>query len=290
MGFAGSTPQTKGFIGQRLDGESGLMYLHARYYDPQLGRFIQADPSDPTEAGVGVNRYAYALNNPVAYLDQKGLAGIGDNGGPPLIDPMIGEDREFDDEADTGDVVTQQEHELDQRFDRLMAQERRALFAAAGEALMHNAQLARARVPFERTELEAQTGETAVKSRLETVQNLAKEAIEKARSNCRGCVRGNDAHKKFADAIRALKDPHLRAEVSYMRDAQGRLREVRYGTKDADRLDAVEYTDSGAINRVYDLKTGNGTLRSSRVDKISKTLGISKDKIISLDEKDLMKQ
>jgi RHS repeat-associated protein len=74
LGFAGTTPQTKGFINQRLDDESGLMYLHARYYDPQLGRFIQADPSDPTAMGVGVNRYAYAGDNPVGYLDQTGLA------------------------------------------------------------------------------------------------------------------------------------------------------------------------------------------------------------------------
>src|SRR5262249_9485893 len=73
LGFAGTTPQTKGFIGQRLDDKSGLMYLHARYYDPQLGRFIQADPSDPLGLGVGVNRYAYAGDNPVAYLDPTGL-------------------------------------------------------------------------------------------------------------------------------------------------------------------------------------------------------------------------
>ena len=45
-------PQTKGYIGQRLDDKRGLMYLHARYYDPVLGRFIQADPSDPTSMGV----------------------------------------------------------------------------------------------------------------------------------------------------------------------------------------------------------------------------------------------
>ena len=76
QGFAGTTPQTKGYINQRLDGESGLMYLHARYYDPQLGRFIQADASDPTATGVGINRYAYSTNNPVAYLDPSGLYAI----------------------------------------------------------------------------------------------------------------------------------------------------------------------------------------------------------------------
>ena len=34
----------RGYSGQRQD-ESGLFYLHARYYDSQLGRFISADPT-----------------------------------------------------------------------------------------------------------------------------------------------------------------------------------------------------------------------------------------------------
>jgi RHS repeat-associated protein len=77
LGFAGATPQTKGYIGERLDDKTALLYLHARYYDPALGRFMQADPADPTVAGVGVNRYAYALNNPVMMLDPSGLGGEG---------------------------------------------------------------------------------------------------------------------------------------------------------------------------------------------------------------------
>src|SRR4029450_12777819 len=72
VGFA-SVTESKGFIGQRQDDETQLMDLHARHYEPVLGRFIQADPSDPTGAGVGVNRYAYALNNPVMMLDPFGL-------------------------------------------------------------------------------------------------------------------------------------------------------------------------------------------------------------------------
>ena len=51
-------PETKGYIGERHDDETGLIYLHARYYDPVLGRFLQADTLDPTVPGVDVNRYA----------------------------------------------------------------------------------------------------------------------------------------------------------------------------------------------------------------------------------------
>jgi RHS repeat-associated protein len=63
---------SKGYIGERYDSESGLMYLHARYYDPVLGRFIQPDTWDPTLAGVGTNRYAYADNDPINKSDANG--------------------------------------------------------------------------------------------------------------------------------------------------------------------------------------------------------------------------
>jgi RHS repeat-associated protein len=32
-----------GFTGQQQDGESGLIYLRARYYDPKTGRFLSKD-------------------------------------------------------------------------------------------------------------------------------------------------------------------------------------------------------------------------------------------------------
>jgi RHS repeat-associated protein len=63
---------SKGFTGQRND-ETGLVYLHARYLDPKLARFITADPSDPTTPGVGLNRYAYAGDTPIRSSDPSGL-------------------------------------------------------------------------------------------------------------------------------------------------------------------------------------------------------------------------
>ncbi|MBA8882149.1 RHS repeat domain-containing protein, partial [Phyllobacterium myrsinacearum] len=54
---------SKGYIGERYDPETGLMYLNARYYDPIFARFISPDDWDPTKEGVGTNRYAYAKND-----------------------------------------------------------------------------------------------------------------------------------------------------------------------------------------------------------------------------------
>ncbi len=61
------------FTGQELDDETGLYYYGARYYDPQLGRFISPDsivqaPFDPQT----LNRYSYCRNNPVIYIDPSG--------------------------------------------------------------------------------------------------------------------------------------------------------------------------------------------------------------------------
>ena len=59
-------------MGERYDEDSGLQYLNARYFDPELGRFIQPDWFEVTKAGVGTNRYAYAANDPVNLSDPGG--------------------------------------------------------------------------------------------------------------------------------------------------------------------------------------------------------------------------
>jgi RHS repeat-associated protein len=64
--------ETKGFIGERYDAGASLQYLNARYYDPELGLFIQPDWWEVTTPGVGTNRYAYSGNDPVNQRDPGG--------------------------------------------------------------------------------------------------------------------------------------------------------------------------------------------------------------------------
>ena len=66
--------ETRGFIGEHFDAEAGLQYLNARYYDPEMGLFLQPDWLDPTDPGVGTNRYAYSFNDPVNLSDPAGNA------------------------------------------------------------------------------------------------------------------------------------------------------------------------------------------------------------------------
>jgi RHS repeat-associated protein len=67
---SGSHLESKGWIGEREE-ETELVYLNARYYDPELGRFTAPDAL--VKPGQGMNRYAYALNNPVNLVDPSGL-------------------------------------------------------------------------------------------------------------------------------------------------------------------------------------------------------------------------
>ncbi|MEX3012084.1 RHS repeat-associated core domain-containing protein, partial [Hoeflea sp. TYP-13] len=67
----------KGYINERHDPETGLMYLNARYMDPTFGRFISPDDWDPILEGVGPNRYAYASNDPINKTDPNGHQSLG---------------------------------------------------------------------------------------------------------------------------------------------------------------------------------------------------------------------
>jgi len=58
------------FTGRRYDIETGLYYYRARYYKPEIGRFLQTDPIGYEG---GLNLYAYVQNNPVMFTDPLGL-------------------------------------------------------------------------------------------------------------------------------------------------------------------------------------------------------------------------
>ncbi|MGB4066207.1 MAG: RHS repeat-associated core domain-containing protein [Azonexus sp.] len=70
---AASANNKVGFAGKPYDGNTGLSYMGARYYDPVLGRFTAIDPKevDPNDL-YSFNRYAYANNNPYKFVDPDG--------------------------------------------------------------------------------------------------------------------------------------------------------------------------------------------------------------------------
>ena len=79
LSITGSLASTVGvqnpfrYRGYVYDDETGLYYLQSRYYDPEMGRFINADELVTTGQGhVGNNMFAYCCNNPVNMADNCG--------------------------------------------------------------------------------------------------------------------------------------------------------------------------------------------------------------------------
>jgi RHS repeat-associated protein len=55
------------FTGKEYDADVGLYYFNARWYDPELGRFVAEDP-----ARDGTNWYVYCANTPLTRIDPTG--------------------------------------------------------------------------------------------------------------------------------------------------------------------------------------------------------------------------
>ncbi len=67
----GANANASQFTGRENDG-TGLYFYRARYYAPQLQRFIS---EDPIGLAGGDNQYAYVGNNPISFTDPSGLQG-----------------------------------------------------------------------------------------------------------------------------------------------------------------------------------------------------------------------
>ena len=69
----GPIEQPLGYTAREWDATAGLYQVRARWYDPQIGRFVSEDPMGL--AG-GMNPYAYAANSPLNFTDPSGMAAV----------------------------------------------------------------------------------------------------------------------------------------------------------------------------------------------------------------------
>ncbi|MCB1194377.1 MAG: hypothetical protein KDK90_28350, partial [Leptospiraceae bacterium] len=60
------------YTAQQEDSESGLYYYNSRYYDPNIGQFLQADSVIGLNTPLGTNQYTYTEGNPVRFTDPSG--------------------------------------------------------------------------------------------------------------------------------------------------------------------------------------------------------------------------
>ena len=70
---ANDLPTSFTYTGQREAEEIGLMYYVARWYDSEIGHFIQADTIVPGAGNaLAWNRYGYNIYNPLRFIDPSG--------------------------------------------------------------------------------------------------------------------------------------------------------------------------------------------------------------------------
>jgi RHS repeat-associated protein len=71
LGESGGEPY--GYTGEQWDASTGLVFLRARYYAPEVGRFVSKDPfAGYAHIPQSLNRWVYIRNNPVRYRDPSG--------------------------------------------------------------------------------------------------------------------------------------------------------------------------------------------------------------------------
>ena len=77
-----------GYTGEWWDADAELLYLRARWYQPEVGRFASPDRHlGNVHVPLDLHRYIYVRNNPVLFTDPSGLA--------PLIPPFPPDHRDL---------------------------------------------------------------------------------------------------------------------------------------------------------------------------------------------------
>lgn len=72
----GATANPFRYVGRYgvMEEGNGLQFMRARYYDPEIGRFLSKDPIPPALGDIEtINLYAYVKNNPIILIDPMGL-------------------------------------------------------------------------------------------------------------------------------------------------------------------------------------------------------------------------
>ncbi|MEO1248183.1 MAG: RHS repeat-associated core domain-containing protein, partial [Pseudomonadota bacterium] len=69
----GDEPAERGYTDHEMLDRTGLIHMNGRVYDPEIGRFLSADPIvQAPDYSQSWNRYAYVMNSPMSYTDPSG--------------------------------------------------------------------------------------------------------------------------------------------------------------------------------------------------------------------------
>lgn len=295
--IAGANLPAEQFTGQARDAEAGLDYFGARYYQPRSGRFGTLDPSI---AGAVINpqrwnRYAYALNNPLRFIDPTGAEADqctqssntkSTNAGDDTKKSGCGEDWSLGDFLSDlalalgttvgdifGGVANLKAPNSDGTVTSTPIEPSTAARAMIDVGLLVAA-IATENFAFESgamkeaVAVDVAMGETkATTSLVNDLEAAAGRAVNQVGPG-KGGAYGTKVHTAFENEVKAFGRSDVSTEVSYLDHEV-----VDRGTAGSVRLDVVE----GPLNAptaIYDLKTGSATLTPGRIQQIRDHLPI----------------
>ena len=96
------------------DAETGFYWLNTRYYDPSIGRFINADGA--LYYGIVCNLYSYCYNNPIEFCDCKGNCAHSTYYGKDCRDCLAGIVEETSESHDNSVPTTFPDDEIEHSF------------------------------------------------------------------------------------------------------------------------------------------------------------------------------
>ena len=259
---------------------NGLLYMRARYYNPYICRFLNPDPAGFSG---GLNFYAYADGNPVNYLDPFGLCAesggffswLGQaatgfaEGAWDTVSGLASAVWHIDQTA--AGLWNAATHPL-QTLDALslaLAEYADVAFGGDPRAIGRGVfELAAMALPVTKVKYAGTVGELTRTVNVADELALAARRAAVAVGPGHGPVYGTKVHVAFANEVRALGNPNVRAEVSFL---NGRI--VEYGTPGSVRVDAVWFAPNNEVFTVFDLKTGSATLTPQRILQIQQQVG-----------------
>ena len=234
--------------------------MQSRYYDPEIGRFINADALVSTGQGIlGYNAFTYCNNNPVNSADPTGeiaistlifigsvIFGAANAAYTAYVEYNLG--------CDLFQIIG------DSIFSGMSAF---CFFYSMGMSAYQYYQnycYLNGRAPV--TEI---GGQTNVASQLQECANTANSTV-----SGNGPVAGTNKHTVFKNEVNNLGNSSLKTEVSYLNG-----QEVPYGTKGSIRFDVLQFDVSDIPVAAWDFKTGTATLTVSRINQMQARSGLN---------------
>ena len=249
------------YRGYYYDTELQMYYLQSRYYDPMVGRFINADGYIYNGQGIlGCNMFAYCNNNPVMFSDPTGesitistiiliisiVAAVSVAGYTAYVEYNAG--------VETGQIIN----------DSLLAGMSTFMIAYSFGMSAYQCYLNFCYLQG-LTPITQIGGANNLTTQLQACANTANNQVSGT-----GAVAGTYKHSVFAAEVNKLGNSSIRTEVSYLNG-----QEVAYGTKGSIRFDVLQFNSEGMPIAAWDFKTGAATLTQSRITQMLERSGLN---------------